>query len=164
MDEDHPPARQVARVDRGGHPGVVNAWDDEERHRVTARLDQLCGRLPGTQIDKAHGHTGYLVRGKRYAWLLVNHHGDGRLALWVKAPPGEQEALVGADPVRYFAPPYLGPRGWVAARVDDDAAPDWDEIVSLLDQAWRMTAGRRAVAAHESNARQSAAHGPADKG
>jgi hypothetical protein len=103
--------------------------------------------LPGTRLEDSHGHTGFLVRGKRFAWLLVDHHGDGRLALWVKAPPGEQESLVSADARRFFVPPYLGPKGWVG--IDLAADPDWSEIRDLMEQAWRMNATTRALAAFD---------------
>jgi hypothetical protein len=83
---------------------VTRGWGEEDRVRVRARLCGLAGTLPGAGTDDAHGHTGYLLRGKRFAWLLVDHHGDGRLALWVKAPPGEQDALVSSDARRYFVP------------------------------------------------------------
>jgi hypothetical protein len=117
---------------------------------VRARLGELVGGLPGVEIEDAHGHTGYLLRGKRFAWLLVDHHGDDRLALWVRAPRGEQEALVGNDARRYFVPPYLGPKGWVGVNLDDATDRDWDEVAGLLEQAWRMTATKRAVAAFDS--------------
>jgi hypothetical protein len=32
---------------------------------------------------------------------VSDRHGDSRPALWAKAPTGEQQALVGADPSRY---------------------------------------------------------------
>ena len=117
--------------------------------RVRARLAGLVAALPGTETEDSHGHTGYLVRGRRFAWLLVDHHGDDRLALWLKAPPGEQETLVGADPGRYFVPPYLGPKGWVGACVDAASGPDWTEVAALLEQAWRLSAGKRAVDAYD---------------
>jgi len=65
----------------------------------------------------------------------------------VKAPPGEQEALVSADPQRYFVPAYLGARGWVGAALDPASGPDWAEVAALLEQAWRMAAGTRLAAA-----------------
>ncbi|GAA2773152.1 MmcQ/YjbR family DNA-binding protein [Saccharopolyspora taberi] len=120
------------------------SWDEADRVRVRAKLLDLVARLPGTEPDDSHGHTGFLLRGKRFAWLLADHHGDGRLALWVKAPPGEQESLVAADATRYFVPAYLGPKGWVG--VDLAADPDWDEVAGLLEQAWRMGATKRAIA------------------
>ena len=100
-------------------------------------------------IEESHGHTGYRLRGKRFAWLLVDHHGDGRLALALKAPPGEQEALVSADPRRYFVPAYLASRGWVGALLDEESRPEWAEIAALAEQAWCSGATKRAVAAHD---------------
>jgi hypothetical protein len=127
----------------------MGAWDDADRERVRGRLVHLTCDLPGVTVDDAYGHTGFMLKGKRMAWLLVDHHGDGRLALWVKAPPGEQESLISADPVRYFRPAYLGPSGWVGVNLDDESTPDWDEVAGLLEQAWRMSAGKRAVAAFD---------------
>jgi hypothetical protein len=129
--------------------GAEGGWSDAERDEVRARLAALAARLPGVGIEDAHGHTGYLLRGRRFAWLLVDHHGDGRLALCVKAPRGEQEALVAADPRRYFVPAYLGANGWVGIDLAGGSAADWDEVWALLEQAWRMAAGKRAVAAYD---------------
>jgi hypothetical protein len=44
--------------------------------------------------------------------------GDGRESLWCKAPPGSQMVLVGADPERFFVPPYVGHKGWAGMRLD----------------------------------------------
>lgn len=113
-------------------------WDDGDVTRVRERLSALAGGLPDVELAESHGHTGYLVRNKRFGWL----HAD-------QAPPGEQQSLVGADPERYVVPPYLGPKGWVGVRLDPVAAPDWDEVAGLFAQAWRMTAAKRAVAAYD---------------
>jgi len=129
--------------------GGKRDWDDAERETVRARLGALVAGLPGVELQDGHGHTGYALKGKRFAWYLVDHHGDGRLALWAKAPAGDQQALVGGDPERYFVPPYLGPSGWVGACLDVASRPDWDEVAGLLEQAWRMNAGKRAVAAYD---------------
>jgi hypothetical protein len=113
------------------------------------RLAELCEDLPGVEQSPGgeHGrHVGYVVRKKTFAYFTDDHHGDGRLALSVKAPPGEQEALVGAEPERFFVPPYLGPRGWVGLYLDREP-PDWDEVAELLTEAYRMTAPKRLAAA-----------------
>jgi hypothetical protein len=34
------------------------------------------------------------------------------------APPGAQTELVARDSVRFYAPPYVGTRGWVGVRLD----------------------------------------------
>jgi hypothetical protein len=124
-------------------------WDETDVAAARERLVAVAAALPGVETADDHGHTGFELRGKRIGWLLAGHHGDGRLALWAKAPAGEQEALVSTDPRRYFVPPYLGHRGWVGALVDRASDPDWDEVAGLLEQAWRMTAGKRAVAAFD---------------
>lgn len=89
---------------------------------VRARV-RSAARLPGVEVEETHGHLGFTVRGKRFAWLLADHHGDGRLALVLKAAPGEQEALVG-DRAGYFIPSYLGSKGWVG--IDLAASPEAD--------------------------------------
>jgi hypothetical protein len=128
---------------------VERGWTDDDRVAVRDRLVRLAADLPGVTVEDGYGHTGFLLRGRRIAWLLVDHHGDGRLALTVKAPPGEQEGLVGTDPDRYFRPAYTGASGWVGVLVDPASHPDWVEVAGLLDQAWRMTAGKRAVSAFD---------------
>jgi hypothetical protein len=142
-------AAMPARWDSAG-VAIARAWSQADVARVRARCNALVAPLPQAVTEDAYGHTGYLLGKKRFAWLLVDHHGDGRLALWVKAPPGEQAALVGGDPNRYFVPPYMGPSGWVGVQLDDASDPDWDEVAALLEQAWRMNAGKRLSAAYDS--------------
>jgi phosphoribosylglycinamide formyltransferase-1/phosphoribosylamine--glycine ligase/phosphoribosylglycinamide formyltransferase/phosphoribosylformylglycinamidine cyclo-ligase len=50
-----------------------------------------------------------------------------------------QRELVEADPEKFYRPPYLGPRGWVALRLDQGRV-DWDEVADLLVAAWRLQA------------------------
>ncbi len=101
--------------------------------------------FPGVELDEANGHTGFSVRGKRFAWLLIDHRDDGRIALCVKAPPGAQDTLARQGDC-YFVPAYLGSKGWVGIDVAPDAAADWDVVSMLVEQAWRMCAPKRLVA------------------
>lgn len=125
---------------------MAGGWTDADVGLVRERLAELVEGLPGVVAEDSFGHVGLLLGRKRIAWLLVDHHGDGRLALCVKAPPGELETLMAADPARYFRPAYV--KAWVGVELHE-AEPDWAEIGSLLEQAWRMTAGKRAVAAYD---------------
>ena len=59
----------------------------------------------------------------------MEKRGDGRVSIWCKAPPGSQMVLVGADPERFFVPPYVGHKGWVGMRLD--RRPDWDEVAAV---------------------------------
>jgi hypothetical protein len=105
------------------------------------RLSELCFSLPEVTEKEAWGEPTFRVRDKMFAMFTDNHHGDGRIALWCKAPLGMQEILVDADPERFYRPPYVGPKGWIGIRLD--AEVDWQEVRSLLAEAWRMTAPRK---------------------
>ncbi len=49
-----------------------------------------------------------------------------------------------ARPDRFFKPPYVGPSGWVGVWLD--SATDWEEVASLLEDGYRMTAPRKILA------------------
>ncbi|MFE0146944.1 MmcQ/YjbR family DNA-binding protein [Nonomuraea sp. NPDC059007] len=130
---------------------MTRSWTDADVGRVSERVAELAAGLPGVVVEESFGHVACRLGSKRLAWVLVDHHGDGRLALCVKAPPGELETLLAADPERYFTPQYV--RGWVGVELHE-VEPDWQEVASLLEQAWRMIAGRAAVAAYDASRRR----------
>lgn len=100
----------------------------------------MVAHLPDAEAGQWHSNLRLQLHGKRFASVLVNHHGDGRLALSCKAEPGEQKALIAKDPERYFVPSYDGAHGWIGVHLDPDHHPDWDQIAELLTQAWREAA------------------------
>jgi hypothetical protein len=111
--------------------------DVEDRRE---RLAQVSLALPEAQRTAlTDRHTAFTVRKRIFAYHLVDHHGDGRVALCCKVPTGENAALVDDDPVRWFLPPYIGPRGWVGLDLDA-AALDWDEIGALVTGSYRLVA------------------------
>jgi hypothetical protein len=108
------------------------------------RLRTLCLGLPEVTERLSHGEPTWFVRGKKTFVMFADHHHDDRLAFWCAAPPGAQEAVVGAEPDRYFRPPYVGPRGWLGVWLD--VAVDWGEIADLVDDAYRTVAPKRLIA------------------
>jgi predicted DNA-binding protein (MmcQ/YjbR family) len=105
------------------------------------RLRPVCLALPEAEEKETWGDPTFRVRGKIFA---MAQRGDGRVSLWCKAPPGAQATLVGADPRRFFVPPYVGSKGWVGVRLDD--APDWDEVAALVERSYRLVAPKRLAA------------------
>jgi predicted DNA-binding protein (MmcQ/YjbR family) len=101
----------------------------------------ICSTLPGVTTS-GERHLGFAVRGRRFAYFLDDHHGDGRLALNCKLPPGDMEALVSLDSRRYFVPAYLGARGWLGVYLDLDDV-DWDEVARFLVAGYRLVAPKR---------------------
>ena len=59
---------------------------------------EACLWLPETEEKTAHGMQDFRVKKKVFATHAVNHHGDGRIALWLNAPPDAQELYVDTDP------------------------------------------------------------------
>jgi hypothetical protein len=111
-----------------------------------SRVRSLCLALPETTERLSHGAPTWFVRDKKtFVMYLDDHHGDGRLALWCAAPADVQPALVREEPERFFVPPYVGPRGWLGVRLDVDV--DWDEVAGIVEDAYRMVAPKRLVAA-----------------
>jgi predicted DNA-binding protein (MmcQ/YjbR family) len=108
------------------------------------RLTEICLALPEATAS-GDQHLAYKVRTRTFAYYLINHHGDGREALNCKAPPGEQEALVAADPRRFYVPAYLGARGWIGVRLDVDDV-DWDEVAELVVESYLLVAPKRLAA------------------
>jgi predicted DNA-binding protein (MmcQ/YjbR family) len=102
------------------------------------RLIRLCTSLPEVEAN-GDQHVGFTVRRKRFAWFLDDHHGDGRLALNCKGPPGESARLAEEHPDRFFIPAYLGSRGWIGLWLDTGRV-DWDEVERLVVDAYRLTA------------------------
>ena len=111
------------------------------------RLRAMIEAWPETSEKISHGSPTWWGGRKTFATFTENHHGDDRVAVWVKSSFLEQEARVEADPDTFFVPPYLGPRGWVGMRLDRD--PDWSEVEALLEAGYRMVAPKRAIAALE---------------
>jgi hypothetical protein len=107
------------------------------------RVRALCLALPEATERLSHGAPCFFVK-KSFVSFVNDHHGDGRLAIWCAAPGGAQTAMIGADPERFFRPPYVGPSGWVGVRLD--VRPDWDEIAGVIEDAYRTVAPAKLVA------------------
>ena len=111
----------------------------------SGKLSKICLALPevtSNSFGLQNEHIDFKVRGKSFASLLNNHHGDGRLAIWCKSSLAIQTMLVAEDPIRFFVPPYLGPRGWVGVRVDVGTI-DWAQVEDVLVEAFRLQAPKR---------------------
>jgi hypothetical protein len=63
------------------------------------------------------------------------------VALWCKAEPGVQGALVDAEPRHFFVPPYVGKAGWVGVRLDSGL--EWTRVAAIIERAWREVAPKK---------------------
>jgi hypothetical protein len=101
------------------------------------RLRAICLALPGVTEKIAWGEATWRA-GKMFAQMDTHHHGAAHVAVWLPARPGAQEELVEEDPEHYFRPPYVGAKGWVGVRIDND--PDWRAVAGLVTEAYREVA------------------------
>ena len=109
------------------------------REKVLERIRVICLALPETSERLSHGAPTVFVRGRRaFLMVLTNHHGDGRFAIWCAAPEGVQQLLAGADPEKFFVPPYVGHRGWLGVRLDRGL--DWNELAGIVEDAYAEVA------------------------
>jgi hypothetical protein len=112
---------------------------------ILERLTTLALALPEAHRELSGSHASFRVRKKTFAYFLDNHHGDGIVAVTCKVLPSENTALAKAQPKRYYLPAYIGPRGWVALRLDL-AKIDWSEVRELLLASYLLTAPKRLAA------------------
>lgn len=109
------------------------------------RLTKICLALPEAARQYGGQHASFRVRDRTFAYYLDDHHGDGRLAVCVKAESGEDEMLVASDATRFYRPAYLGSRGWVGLRLDLGEV-DWAEVAAFVADSYCLVAPKRLAA------------------
>lgn len=106
-------------------------------------LQRIVHALSDVTEKVSHGELAWFVgpgrRARQFAGTWDHHH-DDRNAVVMAAPPGAQEQLVGADPARYFRPPYVGSKGWIGIYLDTGPL-DWDLVELHLADAHTTIAG-----------------------
>ncbi len=113
---------------------------------LTGQVRALALAQPQAEETLSHGMACFGIgagtgktKGKKFAWVSNDHHGDGRVALLAKISGMDERAmLIERDPERYYRPAYFSD-GWIAMRLDlgDN---DWDEIGAWIARSWRMVA------------------------
>lgn len=112
---------------------------------LVERLRKLCLAFPEAGERLSHGEpTWFAGKGKVFAMLDNHHHGSPHLSVWLPQPPDAQEALIEAEPDRFFRPPYVGPSGWVGVVLD--TKPDWQMVQRLIFDAFVHVATKKLVA------------------
>jgi hypothetical protein len=112
-----------------------------EDPRLT-RVTEIAFALPDVTRQIYGSHAQFLVRKKTFSYFLDNHHGDGIVAVTGKVLPGDNKALVEAQPKRFYLPAYIASRGWVALRLDVGKI-DWEEVRELLLGSYTLLAPKR---------------------
>src|SRR5688572_24002026 len=110
---------------------------------LRGKVRELALALPEAEETLSHGMRCFgIVKGKKFAYVSLDHHGEGKTSLLVKiSGPDEQAQLIDMDPDRYYRPAYFGD-GWIGIRLDLGDT-DWDAIGEWLQRSWQSVAPRR---------------------
>ena len=112
--------------------------------RIIERLRKICLALPEATEKEAWSEPTWRVKGKMFAQLDDYHHGSPHCSVWLPSSIEAQEALIAADPERFFRPPYVGHKGWIAVVLD--TGPDWEIVAELVRDAYRRIAPAKLAA------------------
>jgi predicted DNA-binding protein (MmcQ/YjbR family) len=104
-----------------------------------ARVRKICLALPDAHEVEAWGEPTFRVKNKLFAMYAAanNHHGAGHHAVWVNCTPTNQSLMIGANPKRFFSPPYVGPSGWIGVRLDGRV--NWKTLADVLRDGYELT-------------------------
>ncbi len=123
---------------------VSRATDPEH---LTAQVRARAMALPEADEVLSHGMPCFgVIKGKKFAYVSRDHHGDGKTALLVKVSGVDEQAhLIEQDADRYYRPAYFGD-GWIGIRLDLGDT-DWDSIAERLRFSWEMSAPKSVLRA-----------------
>jgi hypothetical protein len=107
------------------------------------RVRRVCMGLPGATERVSHGEPTFFVHKRVFVMFANDHHHDGRIAIWIPAPPGSQAGLIESKPRTYFKPPYVGVSGWVGIELRKIGDRD---LNSHIQVAWELVAPKRLLA------------------
>jgi predicted DNA-binding protein (MmcQ/YjbR family) len=106
---------------------------------ITDVIRDIMAALPDVEEFVSHGQPTFRPRGQKvFATCTINHHGDGRVALNLMAPPGAQAVFVKLRPRVYFVPPYVGPAGWLGIELDKGLG--WTTVCEHVREAYALVA------------------------
>ena len=110
---------------------------DQQRKRI----EKIVKALPEGEAKPLGRHMSLEVRKKRFGWFLVDHHGDGRVAINCKGSAEMHDILKQLAPAHFHVPKY-GSRAWVGLWLD---APklDWHAVELALKTAYEKTAPKK---------------------
>ena len=134
-------AKEVAESDKP-RPAARKKGEPRRVETQLERVRRICGAMPGVSEKLSHGAPAFFVEKDKgmFTMFADNHHSDGRLAVWLPAPPGLQAALIGDAPATYFKPPYVGSSGWIGVELNQISD---ETLAAHVREAWELAAPKK---------------------
>jgi predicted DNA-binding protein (MmcQ/YjbR family) len=114
---------------------------ERQRQRVT----KIVAGFPEAEARPEGRHMSLQVRKKNFGWFLVDHHGDGRVAINCKGSAQSRDMLRDLAPEHFHVPKYLGNKGWVGVWLDVPRL-DWALVELTLREAYAGVAPKKLTA------------------
>jgi predicted DNA-binding protein (MmcQ/YjbR family) len=116
---------------------------------IPKAVRELLLAFPGVEEFESHGSPNFRARdgarkGKVFAVLAINHHGDGHVALWLNTPAIDQARLLQSAPKHLYKPPYVGPSGWIGVELNRGIS--WKRVIELAHMAYVNSSPAKLVA------------------
>ena len=138
-------AERVQIAEHQLYPRTVAAYVTRETdpQYLVASVRERAMAQASAEETLSHGMPCFgIISGKKFAYVSMDHHGDGKTALLVKiSGVEEQSMLIDSDEARYYRPAYFGD-GWIGIRLDLGDT-DWDHIGDWLAKSWRAVAPKK---------------------
>ena len=100
--------------------------------RLLPRLKKICLALPEAGVKLTWGNPTFFAR--RQAFAVLDHY-EGHDCLVLKPRSAALKKKLLADP-RYFDPPYVGKKGWIALKLDAGST-DWGLVEALVHESYQ---------------------------
>lgn len=101
-------------------------------------VPELFHALPNVESKRGEHLSRFLVDEKVFAYYALNHHGDQRVALWLKVPQGSQRLYLESGLSGYFVPPYVGHKGYLGVELNQDI--EWPTVEFHVREAYANVA------------------------
>ena len=105
------------------------------------RIQKFVKSLPEAEAKPDGRHMSLEVRGKRFGWFMVDHHGDGRVSINCKGSAEMHDILKQLAPAHFHVPKY-GNKAWVGLWLDGPKL-DWHAVELALKGAYEKTAPKK---------------------
>jgi phosphoribosylglycinamide formyltransferase 1 len=138
-------AARVKMAEHQLYPRILAEYVSRETNPewLVQQVRERAMAQPEADEVTSHGMPCFgIIGGKKFAYVSVDYHGDGKTALLVKISGAEEQAmLIDSDEDRYYRPAYFGD-GWIGIRLDLGDT-DWDHIGEWLAKSWLAVAPKK---------------------
>ena len=130
-------SRKRASTKKTSIPRTVSGGGDKQRKHVAKILESM----PEGEANPVGPHLSLEVRKKRFGWFMVDHHGDGRVAINCKASADMHDVLSKLAPDHFHIPKYVGNKGWIGLWLDVPKV-DWATVELALREGYKLVAAK----------------------